>query len=65
MRAEYEALLKEYQRITLDAVVQCKECMHATMTSDGLIKCRDVWDLGDGIYMNGNSFCSFGKKKEE
>lgn len=123
MQAEYAKLLKEYQRIRLDAVedfaylaedpnapreklcrhwtdhgcccydehgksigpcpgfewrglpqqdsefadvsfvVFCKDCVHATMTSDGLVKYCDVWDNGEAIYMSGNNFCSFGEGK--
>lgn len=58
------ALLKEQ-----DAIVRCKDCKHATMTSDGKM-CKycamDTDDFGDqrNVYHDADWFCADGERKE-
>jgi len=57
------ALLKEQE-----AVIRCKDCKHATMTSDGKM-CKycamDTDDFGDqrNVYHDADWFCADGKPK--
>ena len=63
--------IKEIKNIFKDfiVVVRCKDCRHATMTSDGKL-CKycamDTDDFGDprAVYHDADWFCADGKHKE-
>lgn len=60
---EQKELLKEQE-----AVVKCKDCKHATMTSDGKM-CKycamDTDDFGDqrDVYHDADFFCAYGERE--
>jgi len=45
-------------------IVRCSECKYAHMTYDGECKYCDQWPLEDSLYLDGDSFCSYGERKD-
>lgn len=52
---------------TVDAVpvVRCKDCKYAYMTYGGECKYCDMWEEEGEMYLDGDFYCAFGKRKED
>ena len=48
---------------TAEEIVRCRECKYAHMTYSGECKYCDQWPLEDPLYLDGDSFCSYGERK--
>ncbi len=64
---EYNARMAITYAPTVDAVevVRCKDCKYAWMTYDGECKYCDMWEEEGEMYLDGNFYCAFGKRKED
>ena len=45
-------------------VVRCKDCIHASMTSDGTCKYCAVWSQDEAVYLDGDYYCADGEKEK-
>ena len=52
---------------TVDAVsvIRCRECEFAHMTFGGECKYCDAWADDEYLYLDGDFFCAFGKRRDE
>lgn len=46
-----------------DAVVRCKDCRYAHMSTDGSAKYCEVWFPDEAEYLDGDNYCSFGERR--
>lgn len=46
-------------------VVRCKDCIHASMTSDGTCKYCAVWYQDEALYLDGDYYCADGERKND
>ena len=46
-------------------VVRCKDCIHASMTSDGTCKYCAVWFQDEALYLDGDYYCADGERKND
>ena len=58
-------IMLERNRVDAVPVVRCKDCEYAYMTYDGECKYCDVWEAEGEMYLDGDFYCAFGKRKED
>ena len=51
--------------VDAEPVIRCKDCKYAYMTYDGECKYCDVWEAEGEMYLDGDFYCAFGKRKED
>lgn len=59
------AILSETPIIDFEPVVRCKDCKFAHMTYDGECKYCDVWEAEGQMYLDGDFYCAFGKRRKD
>ena len=63
-RTETQAdALREALGLVPEAVVRCKDCQYAHMSTDGSVKYCDVWFPDEAEYIDGDDYCSYGERK--
>ena len=58
-------MIKSISTIDAEPVIRCKDCKYAYMTYDGECKYCDVWEAEGEMYLDGDFYCAFGKRKED
>ena len=46
-----------------EAVVRCKDCRYAHMSTDGRVKYCEVWFPDEAEYLDGDDYCSYGERR--